>query len=262
MCLLPTKRCLLCPCCLLPQLLLPLMVSAVSNSEVLGGLITGFVLVTDDEFTDFQAAPTSAPTAGPAKPNLMEMLKSGPMSHASRPSMSATMTPTATPNSNLFGMLSPTTTQPSYTNQNQTSMFGGATSPPMRPSMPPTSPPTRTSSTPAMAPTMHAFSSGPAAKLKPSSNFDDLWSMSLGSSVTNKPAATGPGVNKSIKDLEKEKAQAGIWGSGQRSQQQRSGGVGMGGTGAFGNFGNGSFGGSGAASSSSTSAGGGDDLLL
>jgi epsin len=112
-----------------------------------------------------------------------------------------------------------------------------------------------------MAPTMAASLSG-AAKPKPSSNFDDLWSMSLGSSTGNKPAAGGTGANKSIKDLEKEKAQAGIWGSGQQSQQQKPGGGAMGATGAFGQFGSGSFVGSGAATSSSASAGGGDDLLL
>ena len=163
---------------------------------------------------------------------------------------------TTAPNSNLFGMISPTTTQPTYTNQNQTSLFGGATSPPMRPTtMSPTSPPMRTNSTPAMAPTTSLSTALGAAKPKSSGNFDDLWSMSLGSSASNnKPVASGTGANKSIKDLEKEKAQAGIWGSGLQSQQQRPGG----GPGAFGNFGGGSFGGPGVASSS----GGGDDLLL
>ena len=41
--------------------------------------------------------------------------------------------------------------------------------------------------------------------------FDDLWTMSLGSAATSKPA--GPAGGKSIRDLEKEKAQAGIWGA-------------------------------------------------
>lgn len=203
----------------------------------------------DDEFADFQVAPTSAPAAAPAKPNLMEMLKSAPTSHAYRPSVSAT-----SPNNNLFGMLSPTTTaQPTYTNQNQTSLFGGGTSSPlMRPStMSPTAAPIGTSSTAAMAPTMAGLTTNKATTKSSSSNFDDLWSMSLGSSTVNKPAsvAAATGANKSIKDLEKEKAQAGIWGSVQRSQ---AGGM------AFGNFGSGSFGGSGA----TPSAGGGDDLLL
>jgi epsin len=191
----------------------------------------------------------------------MEMLKSGQVSHNSRPSMS-TAAATTSPNSNLFGILSPTTTQPTYTNQNQTSLFGGATSP-MRPTtMSPTSPPMRTNTIPAMAPTASASAALGAAKPKQNSNFDDLWSMSLGSSTTgSKPTGSGTSATKSIKDLEKEKAQAGIWGSGQQQQQQRPGGGAMGGAGGFGNFSGGSFGGSGAASSS-TSAGGADDLLL
>jgi epsin len=146
-------------------------------------------------------------------------------------------------------MLAPTSTAtPTYTNQNQTSLFGAgmtATSPPIR-ATPTSHPMTRATSTPA----------APAAA-KPSSNFDDLWSMSLGSSAS-KPA-TGGGGGKSIKDLEKEKAQAGIWGSGQNGGVASSGGMG-----GFGNFGGSSFGGSsgsgGAVSSGST--GGGDDLLL
>jgi epsin len=40
--------------------------------------------------------------------------------------------------------------------------------------------------------------------------FDDLWTMSLGSATASKPA--GPGGGKSMRYLEKEKAQAGIWG--------------------------------------------------
>jgi epsin len=200
----------------------------------------------DDDFADFQAAPTSAPTSAPAaptKPSLMEMLGSTP---SARPS--ASFTPAT--NSNLFGMLSQTSTAtPTYTNQNQTSLFGAGvktTSPPIR-ATPISNPSTRATSTPAaMAP----------APAKSSSNFDDLWSMSLGSAA-GKPAAGGAG-GKSIKDLEKEKAQAGIWGSG-----QKPGGGGLGNAmGGFGNFGGGSsFGGSSGAVSSG-SAGGGDDLLL
>ncbi len=58
----------------------------------------------------------------------------------------------------------------------------------------------------------------PAAAPAKSTNFDDLWSLSLGGSTAAKPAAAGP--NKSIKDLEKEKATAGLWG-----QQKPAGGV-------------------------------------
>jgi epsin len=84
--------------------------------------------------------------------------------------------------------------------------------------------------------------------------------MSLGPSASsNKATAAGATANKSIKDLEKEKAQAGIWGSGLQSQQQQQRPVGgaIGAPGAFGNFSSGSF-----TTPSSASAGGGDDLLL
>ena len=101
-------------------------------------------------------------------------------------------------------------------------------------------------------------STQPAAA-KPSADFDDLWSLSLGSSGATKPGA-GPANSKSIKDLEKEKALAGLWGgtrdpslvntrgSGSASRPPAMGG------------GFGSFGGPGGTSSSSNT--GGDDLLL
>jgi epsin len=91
---------------------------------------------------------------------------------------------------------------------------------------------------------------------KPSANFDDLWSMSLGSS-TARPASAGAG-GKSIKDLEKEKALAGLWGKTGSQANMNAG--------AFGSFGvprtsgSGSMGG--ASSSLSNSAGDADDLLL
>ncbi len=72
-------------------------------------------------------------------------------------------------------------------------------------------------STPPSAPT-NKPSLAPATKS--SSNFDDLWSLSLGS-TTAKPSAVGAASGKSIKDLEKEKAMAGLWGGG--GQQQRPG---------------------------------------
>ena len=59
-----------------------------------------------------------------------------------------------------------------------------------------------------------APSSQIASQTKSSSGFDDLWTMSLGSSS----AANAAGGGKSIKDLEKEKASAGIWGSSHKSQ--------------------------------------------
>ena len=72
--------------------------------------------------------------------------------------------------------------------------------------MSPMSPPSRTTTT-----SPGAAGAQPKAA---SANFDDLWSMSLGAS--SKPAAGGMGAQKSMKDLEKEKAQASIWGGGQQ----------------------------------------------
>lgn len=202
------------------------------------------MLFSDDDFADFQAAPTSAPAA-PTQPNLMEMLGSTPM-QASRPAVSSP--PAGNNNANLFGMLGATPAQPTYTNQNQTSLYGSNSkpmSPPIRAtSMTPTSPPIRAGSTPAAAP----------AAAKPSSNFDDLWSMSLGSSATAKPATGG---NKTMRDLTKEKADAGIWGGAQKPAGAPMGSA-MGGGGGFGNFG-GSFTGG---ATSSSGGGGNDDLLL
>lgn len=77
--------------------------------------------------------------------------------------------------------------------------------------------------TPVMSPTSaqsamkSPMSAGPTPSAATSSTksggggFDDLWTMSLGSAATSKPA--GPAGGKSIRDLEKEKAQAGIWGA-------------------------------------------------
>lgn len=95
---------------------------------------------------------------------------------------------------------------------------------------------------------MRATSSGPApVALKPASgsNFDDLWSMSLGAPA--KPASNNASApsRKSIKDLEREKAQAGIWGGGNGKPAGAPAQAG------YNNFGSGGGG-----------SGGGDDLLL
>ena len=123
---------------------------------------------------------------------------------------------------------------PQRTQQPQQNLFGGAA--PMQPTS--------------------TFSHQPAASPKPpagavpakSANFDDLWSLSLGGPTAAKPSG-GAGAGKSIKDLEKEKAMAGLWGG----QQRPAGGIPPQ-AGAFGVFGNGA--------PASSSAGGGDDLLL
>ncbi|KAH9850193.1 hypothetical protein C2E23DRAFT_328990 [Lenzites betulinus] len=56
---------------------------------------------------------------------------------------------------------------------------------------------------------------GSAQPKPPAASFDDLWSMSLGSSTTKGASGVATAPQKSIKDLEKEKAQAQIWGMGQ-----------------------------------------------
>jgi epsin len=88
------------------------------------------------------------------------------------------------------------------------------------------------------------------APSKSSANFDDLWSLGLNTAGKSTPgASTSIGNSKSIKDLEKEKAQAGIWAASQGHKPQSS-------LGAFGAFNSATSGGG------ASSAGGGDDLLL
>ncbi|KAG5221208.1 Epsin, clathrin recruitment and traffic [Salix suchowensis] len=215
------------------------------------------VSLDDDDFADFQAAPVS-PTAAAmnsapaitAKPNLMQMLGQTATRPAVTPAQpTIPMQPafsgmgmgmggmTTGHRQNLSGSFSPAaqTTAPNY--------FGGApikpsTTPAMTPIAMNPSRPGVTSA--AMTPTSTTSSKGGA-------NFDDLWSMSLGSSA--KPATNTASQSKSIKDLEKEKATAGLWGAGGKP-------LAMGGSSAFGNFGSATGGGSGAANN------GDDDLLL
>jgi len=80
--------------------------------------------------------------------------------------------------------------------------------------MSPASPPLQQGSKPA------ATSKAPG-KPATSANFDDLWNLSLGTSSTaNKPNAN-PVPAKSMKDLEKEKASAGIWGAMNQNQARQ-----------------------------------------
>ncbi|KDQ25492.1 hypothetical protein PLEOSDRAFT_1113460 [Pleurotus ostreatus PC15] len=218
------------------------------------------VSLDDDDFADFQAAPVS-PTAATmsttptpamtAKPNLMQMLgqtATRPAIASSQPTIPMQpafngmgmgmggMAAGSGHRQNLSGSFSPAaqTTAPNY--------FGGA---PIKPSTTPAMTPVAMNpsrpgvTSAAMTPTSTSSSKGGA-------NFDDLWSMSLGSSA--KPATSTASQSKSIKDLEKEKAMAGLWGAGGKPPA-------MGGSSAFGNFGS-ATGGSGAANN------GDDDLLL
>ncbi|KAF5382780.1 hypothetical protein D9615_002751 [Tricholomella constricta] len=225
-----------------------------SNGGAFGGLGTNKALpavaspavgIDDDDFADFQAAPVQAtttgtaapvpaPAAGAVKPNLMDLLNSTP----ARPAGFGQ--PQQPPAFGAAGMgimgvgggnsMHRASSSLSFQSRQQFSssplqaqpLYGGA------------------APRPAAAPA--------AAPAKPSSGgaFDDLWSMSLGA----KPAAAGSAaVGKSIKDLEKEKAMAGLWGG------QKPMGTGAGAkANAFGAFG--------ASTTTTTNSTSGDDLLL
>ena len=179
----------------------------------------------DDDFADFQAAPVQTTQAAPAltaqtkKPNLMDMLNFAPVSQTATSAGSPFVVPQQQPMGYNVGAnvgMGGHRQTPSFSSlpivQTQTIFGGGGAA--LRPtpvamgssfSTPPSAPTNRPSLTPAT---------------KSSSNFDDLWSLSLGS-TTAKPSAGGGASGKSIKDLEKEKTMAGLWGSG--GQQQRPG---------------------------------------
>ncbi|KAG6850212.1 hypothetical protein H0H93_016391 [Arthromyces matolae] len=182
------------------------------------------VAIDDDDFADFQAAPTQttpapaaparAPPAAAVKPNLMELLASTPSTtyNAPRPAQQPLYqqpsyqqpvfgagNATAT---GFGGMHRPTqsiSSQPQFSAApiQAQPLFGGA---PLAPSLTAQAPAPVPAATPAAT---KSSSLGGGA-------FDDLWSMSLGAS--NKPTTTA-GQNKSIKDLEKEKTMAGLWGN-------------------------------------------------
>ncbi|KAF5343333.1 hypothetical protein D9758_014192 [Tetrapyrgos nigripes] len=109
------------------------------------------------------------------------------------------------------------------------------------------------------ATTTAASASKPASsKSSGGGNFDDLWSMGLGTVRSGTPSSTntnttgGSGAGKSMKDLEKEKASAGLWGAlGSQGSGSGSGGAKQPAMGS----GMGSF-------TSGGGSGGGDDLLL
>ncbi|CAE6404602.1 unnamed protein product [Rhizoctonia solani] len=220
----------------------------------------------DDDFGEFSSAsvvpapatqaPASVPApAAPKSNSLFDMLDS---THA--PAPTNTFNPVqATP---IFGGAAPTSfgamqspTAGSFGNTSQlmspTNVGGAAPRPTIQPAM--SSGPNYFASAPIMSPNAPgsqikspgAASTASGGAAKSAANFDDLWSMSLGSSATAKPATNaGASTGKSIKDLEREKAQAKIWGGGAQTSN----------TSGFGNF---SSGGGGAASG-----GAGGDLLF
>lgn len=219
----------------------------------------GNVNLDDDDFADFQAAPSSpapsspAPTSAPppTKPTLMEMLRSTSPPASRAPMMSPPLgsqvpKPAAFANTSVRA-LSPTNRQffPAAASGPSGNLWSTST-----PLSPTTSVRTSMSAAP-ITPAAPPPKASPAAPPKSASNFEDLWSLSLGTSSTTSTVKSG-NTGKSIKDLEKEKAQAGIWAS-----NQKPGATHMGMDSGFGNFG-----GIGTSGGTSASASGGDDLLL
>ncbi|KAL5501904.1 ENT3 [Sanghuangporus vaninii] len=234
----------------------------------------------DDDFADFQAAPASAPVSpGPAtgaNTNIFAALAqtSAPTSQQQRPiqpiglfGAAASARPaSAGPATSMSTMspISPMANRTGYVTSPPT--VGGVMSPiSAAPATGIGAGARPTVQTGASFSTVRSNTSAPARPSSTSVGFDDLWNMSLGSS---KPTSPPVGGTKSIKDLEKEKAQASIWGGGgvgQGGAAAKPGGANSGANSMEFGLGNGTFG---ASSSSSTSAGasgtsaGGDDLLL
>ena len=211
----------------------------------------------DDDFADFQAAPSSppaatttplaaAPVAGTAKPNLMDLLASTTPS-ASRPVQSARPQPFGTLNTALASASSQQL-RPSSTPATAPAYVGMPVMNPISARSTVTSPVTTST-------TSSASASAYTKTGSTGSGFDDLWSMSLGSAVAGKSAGGSAAGAKSIRDLEKEKAQAGIWGA--QSQMRPQVPASSATMGAFGSFVKPM-----APSSAGESTAGADDLLL
>lgn len=228
----------------------------------------------DDEFDDFKAAPPSAtfpsaPLSAPIAPttsaasNIFDALGSAPpttVGFNQRPAQAVQSSFPVLTASTGTGMGNPAYAGASLPSSRG---FGGGAIPPTSPpassavfrtATAPIGPVSAISPRPAGAPvapsSVSGTNTGPRKTSSTPGGFDDLWSMSLGSASASKGTSSSPaGGMKSIKDLEKEKAAAGIWGG------ASSGGA----SAAFGGFGNAGTGSGGAAASGS---GGMDDLLL
>lgn len=148
-----------------------------------------------------------APVAAKTVPNVFDLLgQSKPAAISATPAALTPQQPSGTPSFSAVP-LQPTVARPNYGHSSSGS------SSVLSPS---------TSSTPAGA---TAIVTGP----KSSGNFDDLWNMSIGSNLSaSKPSTSGAGVaaGKSIKDLEREKATAGMWGSTTSAGSSRPGAAG------------------------------------
>ncbi|PCH40406.1 ENTH-domain-containing protein [Wolfiporia cocos MD-104 SS10] len=186
----------------------PAVNTAMATNKALPTVTSPIAAEADDDFDDFQTAPTSAPLA-PAIPATQPAKPLSPPLFQAQAPLKAVSPPLQAMSSPIHAALTPGAARASYMSPMQNPMF------PSQPALTPQ--PVRSNTSPPVA--------GTQAQAKPASsaNFDDLWSMSLGSAAA-KPAAS-PAPAKSIKEIEKEKAQAGIWGTGQ-SRPPMGGGFG------------------------------------
>ncbi|KAJ7644679.1 hypothetical protein FB45DRAFT_898450 [Roridomyces roridus] len=223
-------------------------------------------LLDDDDFADFQAAPTSpAPAPAPAtnaNAGLFALMNANPVVPTPAPMGMFGQQQQQQPRPGMgMGMGSGMGMGGGMAGMGHRANTSSISSPPLQPQSP-----NYTSMQQPAAPNysgvgmtpMSAQGARPGQQqqgaVKPatpaSANFDDLWSMSLGSKPAT-PAAGGgaaAGGKKSIKDLEKEKATAGLWGAKPPAgfnSASIGGSIGMGGMGG----------------SSSSGSGGLDDLL-
>lgn len=181
----------------------------------------------DDDFDDFQAAPPTtssstltAPAPQPQRP-VIPIQPAQPIQFVAPPqpaqSIQAIHPAQPAQQPTLFGsgmnVMSPgsRTTSPPYAAPN----YNISTS-----IMSPT-PPIQQGGIPGMVPGMIKPSTTPQpAKPAASVNFDDLWNLSLGPASTSNKTNTNTAPAKSLKDLEKEKANAGIWGPANPTQSR------------------------------------------
>jgi len=175
----------------------------------------------EDDFADFQAAPSSphaittkslaaAPVAAATKPNLMDLLAS---------TAPTTSKPVQSAQPQSFSAFNTTLVPSSQVRPSSTPAIAPASA-----AMPVMSPMGARSTVGSPVSTASPSLATTSTKKQSGGGFDDLWTMSLGSAAASKPA----GGVKSIRDLEKEKAQAGIWGAQNQSRPPATAGGGFG----------------------------------
>jgi len=191
-----------------------------------------------DDFDDFQSAPVGGASPTPAsKPNVFDLLG------GASPSLPVAQAPPRAAAAPMMPAIQPQATRPAAPPAFGGQSMGQPMISPTQHVISPTVPSGSVPLKPAGAPVL-----GHAAK--PSSNFDDLWSLSLGASPAAQPGS-GVATGKTMKDLAQEKAQANIWGGAATANGGARAFASNGGTGLFG-----------ASSASSAAPSDSDDLLL